>query len=77
MGVEVMGFEGAPASVEFVTEPESAFLHDKENGKLNQVPAVTEPIKFGTHGDESVKGEGNNVSDNFPKDVVDEWPAPN
>ena len=76
MGVEVVGFEAAPSPLEAVTEPESALLHDKENGKLNQVPAVTEPIKFGSHGDEPVKGEGNNVSDNFPKDVVDEWPAP-
>ncbi|XP_034678356.1 proton pump-interactor 1 [Vitis riparia] len=76
MGVEVVGFEAAPAPVEAGTEAESALLHDKENGKLDQGPGVTEPIKFGSHGDEPVKGEGNNVSDNFPKDVVDEWPAP-
>lgn len=77
MGVEVVGFEAAPSPVEAGTEAEGALLHDKkENGKLNQGPAVTEPIKFGSHGDEPVKGEGNNVSDNFPKDVVEEWPAP-
>lgn len=76
MGVEVVGFETAPSPMEAGIEGESALLHDKENGKLNQGPGVTEPIKFGSHGDEPVKGEGNNVSDNFPKDVVDEWPAP-
>ena len=52
-----MGFEAASATVEAGTE-ENALLHDKENGKFGQEPGVTEPIKFGSHGDEPVKGKG-------------------
>nr|KYP58858.1 hypothetical protein KK1_014280 [Cajanus cajan] len=48
-----------------------------ENGKVEKDLGAAEAIKFGTHGDESVKGEENNVSDaNVPKDAVEEWPAP-
>ena len=55
---KIVRFEAAPAPVEAGTEAESALLHDKENGKFDQEPGVTEPIKFGSHGDESVKGKG-------------------
>ena len=54
MGVEVVGFEAAPAPVETETEAKSALLHDKETGKFNQQPGVIELIKFGSHGDEDI-----------------------
>ncbi|KAL5802875.1 hypothetical protein ACOSQ4_031180 [Xanthoceras sorbifolium] len=64
MGVEVA--EMAQVPVETVTK------NEMENGKLDH-----EPVKFGSHGDEPVKGEDNNVSTvHLPKDAVDEWPAP-
>lgn len=38
---------------------------------------VGETIKFGSHGDESVKGEASNVADsNILKNAAEEWPAP-
>ena len=40
------------------TEAKSALLHDKENGKFDQEPGVTESTKFGSHGDEPVKRKG-------------------
>ncbi|GLT64044.1 hypothetical protein SLA2020_365610 [Shorea laevis] len=44
------------------------------------VESVSEGVTTVLHekeNDEPIKGEGNNVSDaNFPKDAVDEWPAP-
>lgn len=65
MGVEVA--EMAQVPVETV-----AVKQEKENGKLDH-----EPVKFGSHGEEPVKGEDKNVSAvNLPKDAVDEWPAP-
>jgi hypothetical protein len=77
MAIEVVGFEMVDGPVAPVTGGDTALLHEKENGKLDQVPGLNEPIKFGSHGDEPIKGKGNNVSDaNFPKDAVDEWPAP-
>ncbi|KAK4576772.1 hypothetical protein RGQ29_027349 [Quercus rubra] len=79
MAVEVVGFEMIQAPVEIVAEEDTVatVLHGKENGILDQGPGLEEPIKFGSHGDEPVKVEGNDVSDaNFPKDAVDEWPAP-
>lgn len=81
MGVEVVGFEMAQAPVDMITDGDSSLLHDKENGKLNSEPAHNEPIKFGSHGDEPVKVEGTNnvvaaAESDFPKDAVDEWPAP-
>ena len=77
MAIEVVGFEMVDGPVAPVTGGDTALLREKENGKLDQVPGLNEPIKFGSHGDEPIKGEGNNVSDaNFPKDAVDEWPAP-
>ncbi|KAK3198930.1 hypothetical protein Dsin_022345 [Dipteronia sinensis] len=64
MGVEVA--EMAQVPVETVTK------HEMENGKLDH-----EPVQFGSHGDEPVKGEDTIVSPvNLPKDAIDEWPAP-
>lgn len=74
MGVEVVGFEVIQGPVGAVTEGGNSA---KENGKIDQGPGVDEPIQFGSHGDESDKKEVNDVSvSNFPKDAVDEWPAP-
>ncbi|ONI12723.1 hypothetical protein PRUPE_4G180600 [Prunus persica] len=71
MGVEVVGFEAVQGPSGAMTEGGHSA---NENGKLDQ---GNEPIKFGSHGDESVKKEVNEVSvANFPKDAVDEWPAP-
>ncbi|KAI5333217.1 hypothetical protein L3X38_023347 [Prunus dulcis] len=71
MGVEVVGFEAVQGPAGAMTEGGHSA---NENGKLDQ---GNEPIKFGSHGDESVKKEVNEVSvANFPKDAVDEWPAP-
>ncbi|KAJ0101929.1 hypothetical protein Patl1_04681 [Pistacia atlantica] len=70
MGVEVA--EMAQVPVETVTEVHKS----KENEKLDQGPGNTEPLTFGTHIEEPVKGEDNNVSKaNLPQDAVDEWPA--
>ena len=77
MGVEVVGSDMAQVSVDKVTEVDNSFLHDKENGKLDKDPVHNEPIKVGSHGEEPVKEEENNAADaNFPKDAIDEWPAP-
>ncbi|EOY13018.1 Proton pump interactor 1 isoform 3 [Theobroma cacao] len=77
MGVEVVGSDMAQVSVDKVAEVEKSFLHDKENGKLDKDPVHDEPIKLGSLGEEPDKGEEINASDaNFPKDAVDEWPAP-
>ena len=72
-----MGSDMAQVSVDKVTEVDKSFLHDKENGKLDKDPVHNEPIKVGSHGEEPDKGEENNASNaDFPKDAVDEWPAP-
>lgn len=77
MAVEVEGFEMVQGPVETVTEGDTTVLPGKDNCKLDQGPDLNHPIKFGSHGDEPVKGVGNGISDaNFPKDAVDEWPAP-
>ncbi|XP_020223585.1 proton pump-interactor 1 [Cajanus cajan] len=77
MAVEVVGFEMVQGPVENGVEGPKPVLHEKENGKVEKDLGAAEAIKFGTHGDESVKGEENNVSDaNVPKDAVEEWPAP-
>ncbi|XP_061368330.1 proton pump-interactor 1-like [Gastrolobium bilobum] len=48
-----------------------------EIGKLEQAQGDGEAIKFGSHGDETAKAEGNGVSDsNVPKNAVEEWTAP-
>ncbi|KAL5564388.1 hypothetical protein UlMin_027552 [Ulmus minor] len=77
MGVEVAGFDMVEAPVEIVTGGDNSGLAEKENGKLHQGQISHEPIKFGSHGEEPVKETENGISDaNFPKDAVDEWPAP-
>ncbi|XVF78525.1 hypothetical protein PTKIN_Ptkin14bG0140700 [Pterospermum kingtungense] len=77
MGVEVVGSDMAQVSVDNVTEVDKPFLHDKEIGELDKDPVDNEPIKFGSSGEELDKGEENKASDaNFPKDAVNEWPAP-
>ncbi|KAM5582272.1 hypothetical protein ABKV19_002597 [Rosa sericea] len=74
MGVEDLGFEKVQGPVGTVTEGENSA---KENGKLEEGSGHNEPIKFGSHGDEMAKKEGNGVAvQNFPQDAVDEWPAP-
>lgn len=70
-----MGFEMVQGPVDTVTGSDN--LHEKENGNLDKENGQSETIKFGSHGEEPVKEEENGVSDaNFPKDAVDEWPAP-
>ncbi|KAL2331424.1 hypothetical protein Fmac_019005 [Flemingia macrophylla] len=77
MAVEVVGFEMVQGPVENGIEGGKPLLHEKENGKLEKDLGAAEAIKFGTHGDESVKEEENSVTDtNAPKDAVEEWPAP-
>ncbi|XP_028807483.1 proton pump-interactor 1 [Neltuma alba] len=80
MAVAVDGFEMVQGPVENVSEGDKSVLVGKENGKLERDSGVAEPIKFGSHGDEPVKGarvEGNGVSDaGVPKGAVEEWPAP-
>ncbi|KAM5586031.1 proton pump-interactor 1 [Rosa sericea] len=74
MGVEDLGFEKVQGPVGTVSEGENSA---KENGKLEEGSGHNEPIKFGSHGDEMAKKEGNGVAvQNFPQDAVDEWPAP-
>lgn len=72
-----MGFEMVQGPLENGADGGKPVLLEKENGKLEQDLGAGEPIKFGTHGEESAKGEANDVSDtNAPKDAVEEWPAP-
>lgn len=78
MAVEIVGFEMVQGPMENGVEGGKSVLLEKENGKLEQDVGAGEAIKFGSHGDESAKGEeANGVSDsNTPKDAVEEWPAP-
>ncbi|KAE9590623.1 putative proton pump-interactor [Lupinus albus] len=77
MALEVVGFEMVQGPVENDAERGKSVLHEKDNGKLEQASGVGEPIKFGSHGDESVEGDVKDVSDaTVPKDAVEEWPAP-
>lgn len=77
MAVEVAGFEMVQGQVENGAEGDKSTSREKENGKLDQDSGVAEPIKFGSHGDESAKADGNGVSDSsVPSDAVEEWPAP-
>ncbi|CAI9088672.1 OLC1v1023074C1 [Oldenlandia corymbosa var. corymbosa] len=75
MGVEVA--EPKLAHVPGETAGQDSGLLN-ENGKINEVVGHIEPIKFGSHGsDEVAKGETNKAAEvSFPKDAVDEWPAP-
>ncbi|KAG4968989.1 Proton pump-interactor 1 [Glycine soja] len=78
MAGEVVGFEMVQGPVENGTEGGKPVLNEKENGKLEKdVGAAADAIKFGTHGEESAKKKGNDVSDvNAPKDAAEDWPAP-
>lgn len=71
MGVEIVGSEMAKA--ETVADVEKPFLAEKENGKL--VKDVSgEAIKFGSQGEEPVKGEQNKAADaNGPNNAKDDW----
>lgn len=69
MAIEIEGFEMAPAPTET--------LYEKENGQFDKGAKFGETVTFGSHEEKPSLGEGNKVSEvNFPKDAVDEWPAP-
>ncbi|KAK7272544.1 hypothetical protein RJT34_29205 [Clitoria ternatea] len=78
MAVEVVGFEMVQGPLENGAEAGKSALHEKENGQTEKDLGAGGAIKFGTHGDESAKVEGSDVSDvnTAPKDAVEEWPAP-
>ncbi|XP_027354487.1 proton pump-interactor 1-like isoform X2 [Abrus precatorius] len=81
MAVEVVGFEMVEGPVDNNAEGDKSVSQENVSEKLEQDAGVAEPIKFGSHGDESAKEEGNVVSDSnapkdVPKDAVEEWPAP-
>ncbi|XP_052178412.1 proton pump-interactor 1-like isoform X1 [Diospyros lotus] len=78
MGVEAVKSELVQGSTETGHEENSSFLNGKENGSTHQGNVSAEPITFGSQGtNEPVEREDNNVPvSNFPKDAVDEWPAP-
>ncbi|XP_056167660.1 proton pump-interactor 1-like [Syzygium oleosum] len=69
MAIEIEGFEMAPAPTET--------LYENENGQFDKGAKFGETVTFGSHEEKPSLGEGNKVSEvNFPKDAVDEWPAP-
>ncbi|KAH1063470.1 hypothetical protein J1N35_028457 [Gossypium stocksii] len=75
MGVEVVDSDLAQLSIDKVTEVGKSFLH--ENGKLDKDPVYNNPIEVDSHSEEPEEEEENGAFDpHFPKDVVDEWPAP-
>ncbi|KAJ4975363.1 hypothetical protein NE237_000469 [Protea cynaroides] len=79
MGVELVGDDFTQAPVKDGANAVNCALNEEESTIPNQVAALDEPIKFGSHGtDAPVKEEGESIPDvkNFPKDAVDEWPAP-
>lgn len=77
MAVEIVGFEMVQGPLENGVEGGKPVALEKENGKLEQDSGAGETIKFGSHGDESAKGEANDVSDsNSPTNAAEEWPAP-
>ncbi|KAF8409238.1 hypothetical protein HHK36_005312 [Tetracentron sinense] len=78
MGVEVLEADLTQVPAKDGNKGDSAYLHENDDGKINRGPGLDEPIKFGLHGEEGpVEGKGNPFADvNFPKDAVDEWPAP-
>lgn len=77
MAVEIAGFEMVQGPIENGVEGGKSVAHEKENGKLEQDLGAGEAIKFGSHGDESAKGEADDVADsNTPKNAAEEWPAP-
>jgi hypothetical protein len=77
MAVEIVGFEMVQGPTENGVEGGKPVALEKENGKLEKDLGGSETIKFGSHGDESAKGEVNDVADsNTPKNAAEEWPAP-
>ncbi|KAK7244284.1 hypothetical protein RIF29_39104 [Crotalaria pallida] len=75
MALEVVGFEMVQGPMENSAEGGKSVLHGKDNGKLEQDLGGGQAIKFGSHGDEAVKGDAKVVADaNVPKDAVEEWP---
>ncbi|KAK5776503.1 hypothetical protein PVK06_044462 [Gossypium arboreum] len=75
IGVEVVDSDLAQLSIDKVTEVDKSFLH--ENGKLDKDPVYNNPIEVDSHSEEPNKEEENGAFDpHFPKDVVNEWPAP-
>ncbi|XP_043689865.1 proton pump-interactor 1-like [Telopea speciosissima] len=80
MGVEVVADDFTQAPVKDGANAEHGILNEKESIVPNQeAGGLDEPIIFGSHGTHApVKGEVDSALDdkNFPKDAVDEWPAP-
>ncbi|XAR68328.1 hypothetical protein NMG60_11003416 [Bertholletia excelsa] len=78
MDAEVVKSEVGQVSVESGNVESSSLLDHKENVTLHEGTGTNESIKFGSHvTDELVDKEGTKAPEvNFPKDVVDEWPAP-
>ncbi|XP_039013715.1 proton pump-interactor 1-like [Hibiscus syriacus] len=77
MDVEVVEPDMALLSVDKVTEIDKSILFYKDNGTLDKDPLHCVPIEVASNVEEPDKGEENNASDAiFPKDAVDEWPAP-
>ncbi|PPS20428.1 hypothetical protein GOBAR_AA00158 [Gossypium barbadense] len=75
IGVEVVDSDLAQLSIDKVIEVDKSFLH--ENGKLDKDPVYNNPIEVDSHSEEPDKEEENGAFDpHFPKDVVNEWPAP-
>ena len=75
MAVEVVGFEMVQGPMDTGAEGGKPILNEKEHGKLEKDSSAA--IKFGSHGNESAKGEGNKASDSsVPKEAAEEWPAP-
>ncbi|XP_016676402.2 proton pump-interactor BIP103 [Gossypium hirsutum] len=75
ISVEVVDSDLAQLSIDKVTEVDKSFLH--ENGKLDKDPVYNNPIEVDSHSEEPDKEEENGAFDpHFPKDVVNEWPAP-
>lgn len=73
-----MGVESEVAQVPVQAGSDDAsLLLESDKAKVNQGKGPNEAITFGSHGvDEQAKGEAKTNVTNFPKDAVDEWPAP-
>uniref|UniRef100_A0A1D1Y7U6 Proton pump-interactor 1 n=1 Tax=Anthurium amnicola TaxID=1678845 RepID=A0A1D1Y7U6_9ARAE len=83
MGVEILTDDSTSRTVEDATEQNNAFLSDMDkNAKLGPGQDLEQPINFGlvdsTQGTNiQTKAEANDAKNaSFPKDAVDEWPAP-
>ncbi|KAL8171893.1 hypothetical protein V2J09_023697 [Rumex salicifolius] len=75
MGLEVSGSELVHRNDGFrVTSFSNP--HQKENGQFDSGNGVSNPVNFGSHGDETAKANSDSLSNsNFSKDTADEWPA--